>query len=227
MLSPRLQLAFDLYQSCELAADVGTDHARLPAALLRSGKCRNMILTDISESALSSARRTMKAAGLLSRADLRLGDGLNVLHEKCGMISVLGMGGRTIQDILTLGKEHLQGAELLLSAHSNLPLVRRAVSDIGYRLISETPCLDDNRYYLMLHAIPGKEELSPQEIRLGKRLFESSSPLLLPYLRHMREIREYLLQGLIKSKNADPEALRIIRGDIVYYQKEESKHEHS
>ncbi len=227
MLSPRLQLAFDLYKSCELAADVGTDHARLPAALLRSGKCGNMILTDISESALSSARRTMEAAGLLSRADLRLGDGLSVLHEKCGMISVLGMGGRTIQDILTLGKDHLQGAELLLSAHSNLPLVRRAVSDIGYRLVSETPCLDDSRYYLMLHAIPGEEKLSSREIRLGKKLFESSSPLLLPYLRHMREIQEYLLEGLIKSTNADPESLRTVREDIAYYQKEESRHEHS
>ncbi len=226
MLSPRLQLAFDLYKACDLAADIGTDHARLPAALLKSGKCGRMILSDISESALSSARRTVESAGLKKSTDLRLGNGLEVLCEACGMISVLGMGGRTIYDILTLGKAHLQGAELLLSAHSNLPYVRRAVSEIGYRILSETPCLDDGRYYLMIHALPGEEGLSAQEIRLGTRLFESSSPLLLPYLRHMREIQEFLLEGLIKSNHADPDAIRSVREDIAYYQKEESKHEH-
>ncbi len=226
MLSPRLQLAFDLYKACELAADIGTDHARLPAALLKSGKCTNMILSDISESALSSARRTLDSAGLQARADLRLGDGLEVLREACGMISVLGMGGRTIYDILTLGKDRLCGAELLLSAHSNLPHVRRAVSEIGYRILSETPCLDDGRFYLMIHALPGEEKLSAQEIRLGTRLFESSSPLLPPYLRHMREIQVFQLEGLIRSTHADPEAIRTVREDIAYYQKEESRYEH-
>ncbi len=226
MLTPRLQLAFDLYKACGLAADVGTDHARLPAALLKSGRCARMILTDISASALSSARRTVDSAGLQDRAELRLGDGLGVLREDCGMISVLGMGGRTIYDILTLGKARLRGAELLLSAHSNLPHVRRALSEIGYHIQSETPCLDDGRFYLMIHALPGEEKLSAQEIRLGTKLFESSSPLLLPYLRHMREIQDFLLEGLIRSTHADPEAIRAVREDIAYYQKEESKHEH-
>ena len=36
-LDPRLSLAFDLYDSCRLAADIGTDHAHLPAALLQRG----------------------------------------------------------------------------------------------------------------------------------------------------------------------------------------------
>ena len=39
-LDPRLSLAYDLYDSCELAADIGTDHAHLPAALLQRAVCR-------------------------------------------------------------------------------------------------------------------------------------------------------------------------------------------
>ena len=58
-LDPRLSLAFDLYDPCELAADIGTDHAHLPAALLQRGRCQHMILTDISESALENARMEM------------------------------------------------------------------------------------------------------------------------------------------------------------------------
>ena len=35
MLDERLSLILSLYEPCELAADIGTDHARLPTALLR------------------------------------------------------------------------------------------------------------------------------------------------------------------------------------------------
>ena len=47
-LDARLSLAYDLYDPCELAADIGTDHAHLPAALLQRGRCQHMILTDLS-----------------------------------------------------------------------------------------------------------------------------------------------------------------------------------
>ena len=58
-LDARLSLAYDLYDPCELAADIGTDHAHLPAALLQRGRCQHMILTDLSESALQNARDEM------------------------------------------------------------------------------------------------------------------------------------------------------------------------
>ena len=102
-LDPRLSLAFDLYDLCELAADIGTDHAHLPAALLQRGRCQHMILTDISESALENARTEMARLRLSDRVSLRLGDGLSPVTEKCGVISVMGMGGRTISDILYVG----------------------------------------------------------------------------------------------------------------------------
>ena len=82
MLDPRLSLAFDLYDSCELAADIGTDHAHLPAALLQRGRCRHMILTDVSESALENARSEIIRRRLTGRVDFRLGDGLDPVTEK-------------------------------------------------------------------------------------------------------------------------------------------------
>ena len=111
-LDARLSLAYDLYDPCELAADIGTDHAHLPAALLQRGRCRHMILTDLSESALRNARDEMIRFRLTDRVTLRAGNGLEPLDEACGMISVTGMGGRTIRDILLEGKEKLQGASL-------------------------------------------------------------------------------------------------------------------
>ena len=202
-LNPRLALACGLYDDCGLAADIGTDHARLPIALLRSGKCRRMILTDVSPDALQNARDNVGRARLTDRVEFRLGNGLRVLHEPCSMISVLGMGGRTIRDILTGCPEALQGASLLLSAHTDVHLVRQAVMNVGYHLVSETPCLDAGRYYLLLKALPGAEALSPRELRLGRVLFDSDSPVLTPYLAHRQKVLEAKLAGLRRA--ADPE----------------------
>ena len=75
-LDARLSLAFDLYDPCELAADIGTDHAHLPAALLQRGRCQHMILTDLSESALNNARNGIIACRLTDRVTFRCGNGL-------------------------------------------------------------------------------------------------------------------------------------------------------
>lgn len=214
MLDNRLRLAYDLYEECELAADIGTDHALLPAALLRSGRCSHMILTDISESALNHARMEMVRQNLTDRVSIRLGDGLLPLAEPCRMISVLGMGGRTIADILLSGQAKLQGAVLLLSAHTDLYRVRDAVMRIGYHLQSETPCLDRGRYYLLFKAVPGKEQLTESEVRFGKRLLESDSDQLLPYLQHRREVVAEKLTGLLKAGHPSEERVEQVRADL-------------
>ena len=216
MLDERLQTAMSLYDSCDLAADIGTDHARLPSALLRSGICRKMILTDISKSALENARTEIHRYHLDSVADLRLGDGLEPILESCDMISVLGMGGRTIENILLRGADHLRGAALLLSAHTDLDRVRRTVAELGYHLESETPCLDAGRFYLLLKARPGPEKLTGQELRMGVRLFESNSPVLRPYLLHRYNILSSRLRGLEQANQPNEAFIEETRQDLAY-----------
>ena len=217
LLDARLSLAYDLYDPCELAADIGTDHAHLPAALLQRGRCRHMILTDLSESALRNARDEMIRFRLTDRVTLRAGNGLEPLDEACGMISVTGMGGRTIRDILLEGKEKLQGASLVLSAHTDLPLIREAVQEIGYHLDREEPCFCAGRFYLVLRARPGAREMTPREIRLGGPRFESSSDQLIPYLSRRLDVLLDRLRGLESAESPDEEQIVQIREDAEYY----------
>ena len=225
LLDPRLSLAYDLYDPCELAADIGTDHAHLPAALLQRGRCQHMILTDISESALDNARMEMIRLRLTGRVSLRLGDGLAPVTEACGMISVMGMGGRTIRDILLSGRSRLQGASLLLSAHTDWHLIRAAVRDIGYRLDREEPCFAAGRYYLVLRARPGEASLTDREIRLGGPLFSSVSPVLVPFLRKRREVLLESIRGLSSASEPDTARLDILRGDLEFYDSFLSAHD--
>ena len=197
MLDERLSLVFDLYDPCTLAADIGADHGLLAAALLRAGRCSRMILTDISASALSHAREEMLRCRLMDRVSLRLGDGLAPLNEACSVISVTGMGGRTIRDILLAGRDRLQGASLIISAHTDIPLVRRAV---------------------VLRARPGQETLSEAQLRTGVRLAESASPLLRPWFTRRLEILRAREKGLLSAAVPDAPLLAETREDIAVYQ---------
>jgi len=218
-LDRRLQSALNLYDSCPLAADIGTDHAHLPVALLRSGKCQRMILTDISPRSVARAESEIARFHLSDRVEIRLGDGLTPLGDhSCAMISVLGMGGRTIHNILTGGKEYLSGASLLLSAHSDIPAVREAVLSVGYHLESETPVYSAGRYYLMLLARPGAAPMTPLEIETGCRLLSSTSPDLKGYLRHQLSVWQSRMSGLQFEKNADPSLLADAEEKIRFYQ---------
>ena len=216
-LDARLSLAYDLYDPCELAADIGTDHAHLPAALLQRGRCRHMILTDLSESALRNARDEMIRLRLTDRVSLRAGDGLSPLDEACGMISVTGMGGRTIRGILLEGREKLRGASLILSAHTDLPLIRDAVRLIGYHLDREEPCFCAGRYYLVIRARPGARDMTPREIRLGGPLFDSASDQLIPWLTRRRDVLAESLHGLLSAETPDEELIAQVREDIAFY----------
>ena len=216
-LDARLSLAYDLYDPCELAADIGTDHAHLPAALLQRGRCRHMILTDLSESALRNARDEMIRLRLTDRVSLRAGDGLSPLDEACGMISVTGMGGRTIRGILRDGREKLRGASLILSAHTDLPLIRDAVRLIGYHLDREEPCFCAGRYYLVIRARPGARNMTPREIRLGGPLFDSASGQLIPWLTRRRDVLAESLHGLLSAETPDEELIAQVREDIAFY----------
>ena len=213
-LDARLSLAYDLYDPCDLAADIGTDHAHLPAALLQRGRCRHMVLTDLSESALANARNEMIRFRLLDRVFLRAGDGLEPLREACGMISVTGMGGRTIRDILLGGRHKLQGASLILSAHTDLPLIRDALVRIGYHLDREEPCFCVGRYYLVMRARPGEKPMTAQQIRLGGPLFDSASDQLIPYLTRRCDVLLEKLRGLTAAGAPDCGQIALVRADI-------------
>jgi len=216
-LDNRLSLAYDLYDSCKMAADIGTDHAHLPAALLERGRCWHMILTDISKGALDNARNEIIRRHLSERVSLRLGNGLDPVTEKCDMISIMGMGGRTIRDILLSGHSHLQGASLLLSAHTDWHLIRSAVQEIGYHLDREDPCFSAGRYYLILRARPGAEKLSEQEIRLGGPLFRSASPVLPAFVQRRRDVLQERLFGIRSAAVPDESEISLLEKDLDFY----------
>lgn len=215
MLDERLSLAASLFDPCEVGADIGTDHGLLPCHLLQSNVCQRMLLCDVSPKALRHAEENVRRQHLEARARLICADGLDALDEPCGCISITGMGGRTIERILTEGQSHLHGATLVLSAHTEYARVRQAVAHIGYHLTKETVCEASSRFYLFWRAEPGKAMMSPDEIARGRLLYETPAPCLTAYLDH----RIALYEDLVDRLSAFPDRQAACMEELTFYRR--------
>ena len=80
-LSPRLRAVADLVPVGARLADIGTDHAYLPAALLLEEKIPSAIAADLREGPLSRARLTAAEYGLADHISFRLCDGILVRNR--------------------------------------------------------------------------------------------------------------------------------------------------
>lgn len=101
-LSPRLRMVGELVPAGARLADVGTDHAYLPAALILEGKIPWAIAADLRQGPLNRARATVREYGLTGKVAFRLCDGLSGIRPgEVDAVAAAGMGGETIAAILT------------------------------------------------------------------------------------------------------------------------------
>lgn len=219
MLDERLSLAASLYEPCEWGADIGTDHAFLPCHLLRSGICQHMIAADVSEKALARARENLTRQKLIERAEVVLADGLDAITRPCGCISVMGMGGELMGKILRKGQNRLQGAVLVLGAHTELHLVREAIRDIGYHIVQERLCKAAGRFYVFWRAEAGASVISPMDIRYGCLLWQEEATLLREYAAWRRRVLQDKERGLLSASTRDNDAISEVQADIAWYTK--------
>ena len=219
MLDERLTLAASLYEPCDWGADIGTDHAYLPCHLLRTNVCRYMIAADVSDKALSRARENLTRQHLMDRAEVVLADGLDAVTRPCGCISIMGMGGELMGRILRDGQDHLQGAVLVLGAHTELHLVREAIRDIGYHIVQERLCKAAGRFYVFWRAEAGCQDVSPAEIRYGGLLWQEDADLLREYASWRRRVLQDKERGLLAASQRDEESIGEVQSDIAWYTK--------
>ena len=148
LLQPRLQLLANMVPVGSRLADVGTDHGYVPVWLMQHGRIASAIASDIGADPLRHARETA-AEFEVSGIDFRLCAGLDAITpEETDTILIAGMGGETIQTILscapwTADGEHL----LLLQPMTKVELLRKWLSDNQYYFTDERLVYDKNHLY--------------------------------------------------------------------------------
>lgn len=154
MLDKRLQTVADKVRRGRRMADVGTDHAYLPVALVESGAVPAAIACDLREGPLENARRAVAEAGLADRISCRLGDGLSPLAEgEAEEIVIAGMGGETIAAILEACPwAKSSGLHYLLQPMTRSEDLRRYLLTHGFAILSETTVEQGGHLYVIVEA---------------------------------------------------------------------------
>ncbi|WP_342480495.1 class I SAM-dependent methyltransferase [Paenibacillus sp. FSL L8-0340] len=160
-LSNRLQLVLEQIPTGSKLADIGSDHALLPVAALRSGKAVSAIAGEVNPGPYEAARRGVAEAGLGKQIEVRRGDGLEVLEPgEADSISIAGMGGALIAAILDRGKSlgKLAGVKLLaLQPNVGEDILRRWLLNNHWVLTAEHILEEDGKIYEILTAVPDGE----------------------------------------------------------------------
>ena len=85
-------------------ADIGTDHAYLPIALVKEGKIDFAIASDVAAGPLNNAKQDIEEAGLEEKIETRLGSGLATLRteDQIDTVVIAGMGGKLMTNLLEI-----------------------------------------------------------------------------------------------------------------------------
>lgn len=148
----RLLAAAELLGQTNSVADVGTDHAFLPIHLIKEGIAQRVIACDIAEGPLAVAKANITKYGLLDKIELRLANGLLGLKpNEVEAITVLGMGGETIADILT-DSPWVKNPDvtLILQPMSCDDRLRDYLYNEGFEIITEVGVESQNRFYTVM-----------------------------------------------------------------------------
>lgn len=151
-LSTRLTTVAKYIQEESFLADIGSDHAYLPVYCVQRKKAKKAIAGEVVKGPFESATSTVLQYGLSHQITVRLGDGLDVLMDDAvDHITICGMGGQLIRDILERGKSKLeQTKRLILQPNVAAHYIRKWAYENGWVLICEEILKEDEKIYEIL-----------------------------------------------------------------------------
>lgn len=160
-LSNRLQRIHDQIPDGSRMADIGSDHALLPVAAIRSGKAGSAVAGEVNPGPYDAACKQVSDAGLKEKITVRRGDGLDVISAgEVDVITIAGMGGALIASILDRGLSKLDGVQLLiLQPNVGEDILRRWLLEHHWVVVAEQLLEEDGKIYEIITAMP--QSVSP------------------------------------------------------------------
>jgi tRNA (adenine22-N1)-methyltransferase len=209
-LSQRLERVAAQVPAGARLADIGSDHGYLPVALLRRGVIAAGVAGELALRPFQAAERTVHENGLEQHITVRRADGLAAIEPTDGItaISLCGMGGETIRDILDNGRARLSGQErLILQPNGGEQPLRLWLMENGYCIVFEE-VLQENRFdYEIIVAERGAPQLySTEELYFGPLLMQARSPAFLLKWQRRLGLKRKTLAQFAQAEKAVPAA---------------------
>ncbi|WP_248749257.1 tRNA (adenine(22)-N(1))-methyltransferase TrmK [Pseudomonas sp. MWU15-20650] len=190
-------------------ADIGSDHGYLPVALMRRGVIASAVAGEVATTPFHAASRTVRENGLEPHISVRLADGLAAIEaaDAITAVSLCGMGGETIRDILDRGKACLSGRErLILQPNGGEQPLRQWLMDNGYRIVCEE-LLRENRFYYEIIVAERAEAVtySAEQLYFGPLQMQARSPEFLAKWQRLLRQKHKTLASFELARQAVPQ----------------------
>ena len=213
-LDARLSAVADLVRNGARFADIGTDHAYLPAYLLLEEQIQYAVCSDLRKGPLKNAEETVQKYGLEDKVDLRLSDGLdNFKDGEVNEIAVAGMGGLLISEFIER-TEWLKSADihLILQPMTHAEDLRKTLYQNGFYIEKEVAVKDKEKFYIILSAYYNAcpKALTDFECIIGE-LSKNTDPISKEYIASLLKKYTVKYEMLKKAKKDFDETEKIVK----------------
>lgn len=216
-VSERLLKIAAKIQDGEALMDIGCDHALLDIYLAKNKHLMNIIAADISEGPLNIAKRNIEKYECQGIIKVVKSDGLEKITPDINTVIIAGLGAKAIIDILKKDQHKLGKVDKLVIVPNNgFYEIRKEITKLGYKILSEELILDKKITYLLVVFIRGKKKYSYKELFFGPILLKKSDKLFKQYyeeeLSKQRKILTNIPRKYIIKRNK-------LRKEIYYINK--------
>lgn len=199
ILKGRLKLLADKVPICDVAADIGTDHAYVPIYLIQQGICKKAIASDVKIGPVKMADKNINLYNMNNQIETRLGNGLDTIAEnEADTIIIAGMGGTLLTELLNANKQKAcKASALILQPMNDLDVVRKWLYDNKFDIYDEELTAEGEKIYCVISAKYDciDKQYDDFQLHVGEKLIKKNDPLLLKYCEmKVRQIEKVLGQ---------------------------------
>jgi tRNA (adenine22-N1)-methyltransferase len=216
-LSARLQAVADFIPKGFKLADIGSDHAYLPCYVVKKGKVPFAIAGEVVEGPFQSALNQVTEEELSEQISVRKGNGLEVIEvNEVDCITIAGMGGALISNILESGKEKLSNVKrLILQPNISAISIREWLLENDWELVDEKILEEDGKIYEVLVAEQGNPNQSytnelHKGLLLGPFLMKEKNNVFIKKWQDEKRNWERILSQLAEANGSEEVQSKIL-----------------
>ena len=178
-----------------IAADIGADHGKLMIALFEGGIITHGYAVENKKGPYNRLVKALKERKLEEDVVPLFSDGITDLPEMVHTVIIAGMGGNNIIDILKAHPNKTNQIQtLIIDAHTNIPKVRKEISNMGFVIADEKMVREDGIFYEIIKFIRADKAMyGDKDIEFGPILrSEKSATFKEKYQSRINEINQLL-----------------------------------
>lgn len=204
-MDARLNSCMGYLEGFDVLYDIGSDHALLPIHAVKKGLIKKAYAVDNKEGPLKQAADNIAAFGLEDKVIPLLSDGMQDLPGTVGAVSITGLGGKTIHDILR-DADFKNVRRFILQPNNEAHRVRDLTKHRGLKIVDETVVAQKDALYQIIVFEPGSQSLSEKDRYIGPVLRAKK-----PAAYHAQLKKEHRFLAALLEKIPDESAQAPVR----------------